>query len=51
MPSAMDKSRDYLADFVTHLRYILLVWGKCGEINFNSAQILQNKIIQIWLVC
>lgn len=57
MLSALYRSRDYLSNkskfqiynafFLTHFRYLLPVWGMCGEVNFNKAQILQNKILKI----
>lgn len=57
MLSALYKCRNYLskkskfniynAFFLTHFRYLLPVWGMCGESTFNKAQILQNKIIKI----
>lgn len=57
MICALYKNRNYLskkskmdiynAYFLSHFRYLLPVWGNCGVVNFNTVQILQNKVLKI----
>lgn len=57
MISAVYRCRDYLtkktkdnvynAYFLSHFRYLLPVWGMCSQINFNSVQVLQNKVLKV----
>ena len=37
----------YNAFFLSHFRYLLPIWGSCCKTYFDSAQILQNKILKI----
>lgn len=41
------KLKIYNAFFLSHFRYQIPIWGTCGETNFKSAQILQNKVLKI----
>ena len=50
------KCRNYLSDrtkmniynafFLSHLRYLLPVWGTCCVTRFNKIKILQNKVLK-----
>ena len=57
MVAAVYRCRDYLsyrakmnvynAFFLSNFRYLLPVWGTCGQVRFNSMQLLQNKILKV----
>lgn len=57
MMSALYKNRSYLshksklnvynAFVLSRFRYLIPVWGTCGIINYNSMQVLQNKILKV----
>lgn len=37
----------YNAFFLSHFRYLIIVWGMCGKGVFETVQIVQNKILKI----
>ena len=41
------KKKVYNAFFLSHFRYLIPVWGMCNKTNFNTMQMLQNKILKI----
>lgn len=43
------KSRMYIYNsfFLSHFRYLLPLWGSCGQVDFNKMQVLQNKTLKI----
>lgn len=57
MIAATYRCRDYLtmktkmnvynAFFLSHLRYLLPIWGMCGKTNFSKIQTLQNKTLKV----
>ena len=51
------KSRSYLSEktkymvynsfFLSHLRYLLPIWGTCSNTDLNTVKVMQNKILKI----
>lgn len=37
----------YNAFVVSHLRYLITIWGCCGSVAFRRAQVLQNRVVKV----